>query len=120
MNNETIGEAPRFIGRFYFKLTSNGNLIGEYSNSRTSSCCSEAANRVSEWPSRPDELPGAGFIGKYDTAWREGAGVGKSRLVIEREPNRLGIFKVAWTTCDTFVGEGMLCDDILIGDYRPV
>lgn len=119
MNNETIGEAPRFIGRFYFKLTVNGNLLGEYSNNHKDCIrsCVEAANRTSEWPVG-SEKPGEKFVGEYISTWLEGKKCDKVNLTITRREGSESMFLVRWS--EKFEGQGMLCDDILIGDYRPV
>jgi hypothetical protein len=108
----------RLIGRFYFKKTANGNLIGEYSNRDPASARSyaEAATRIacgSEW------------VGDYTTTWCEAPKneCVSARLEIEAKPDCVGIFSLRWRPTsvpngkEMFVGEAMLCDDMLVGDY---
>lgn len=45
-------------GSFYFKITSTGNLIGEFFNNYMNNSISESANRIN---------PGIGFVGQYIT-----------------------------------------------------
>jgi hypothetical protein len=100
----------KVLGRFYFKKTTAGNLIGEYSNSGMMSVDSEAANVVD---------PGQGFLGTYRSTWLEDSSCKSADLIITQKhaPN---IFTIEWFKNGkvVFWGEGMLVDDILIGDYR--
>lgn len=108
----------RLIGRFYFKKTANGNLIGEYSNRAPASSRSyaEAATRIeggNEW------------VGDYMTTWCEAPKneCVSARLEIEAKPNCIGIFILRWRPASEpngkamFAGEAMLCDDMIVGDY---
>ena len=110
-------------GRFYFKLTSNGNLLGEFSNNLSRSCSAESAERV-ENVEDPAEAPGSRFIGLYRSVWLEDGGEHqRATLTIGLKPNCTGIFSMTWTApgdTNLFEGEAMLCDEILIGNYWSV
>lgn len=101
-------------GRFYFKLTSNGNLIGEFSNSSSKAIQTESARRVS---GNSQE-----YVGTYYACWLENKRQEFGELFIAFKPNtNNSIFSLIWkdkkNTTTIFEGEGMLCDDILIGNY---
>jgi len=108
----------RFIGRFYFKKTANGNLIGEYSNCHplTTRSYAEAATRTSS---------GSDWVGDYTTTWCEAPNnrCVSAKLEIRTKPDCVGIFVLRWNSGSgpngkpLFSGEAMLCDDMLIGDY---
>ena len=111
---------PKFIGRFYFKLTTNDNLLGEWSNSHSSCirCATEAANRAGE-AEEPNDRSVSRFVGDYTSVWCEAPNTCTySNLVIRPKRGCNGIFTVEWTGPAKFIGEAMLCDDILVGDYR--
>lgn len=107
------------IGRFYFRLTDSKNLIGEFSNNTSKRNYTESADRI---------IPNAGdskYIGEYFTTWHEEIGGHDcvlAKLKITRKHD--DIFSLTWIIQDgkntgiSFWGEGMLCDGILIGDYR--
>ena len=104
------------IGRFYFKQTSNGNLIGEFSNHQSDQIFTESADLKS--------AKGNLYIGKYNSTWQEN---GKSPCFANLEilpRNGSGkIFSLTWSENNgtpIFRGEGMLCDSIMIGDYQSV
>lgn len=110
---------PQFTGRFYFKLTSGGNLLGEYSNSLSMHSSTEAADRVAEAPN-PADRQLSRFVADYISVWHESvSSFTHSTLVIRPKSECSGIFTVNWTGPAKFKGEAMLCDDVLIGDYRP-
>ena len=105
----------RLIGRFYFKKTANGNLVGEYSNRHAASVRSyaEAASRISS---------GSDWIGDYVTTWCEAPNneCFSAKLQITARPHCVGIFSLRWDSVSgsrLFSGEAMLCDDMLVGDY---
>jgi hypothetical protein len=129
----------KIIGRFYFKLTDSKNLIGEYSNNTSNKNNTESAVLM---PKKSDEVQKLDecrhpkddkFIGEYFSTWYEEI-EHKSVLAvlkIERKPRAENIFSLKWWSIEddreadkvvvgtpTFWGEGMLCDGILIGDYR--
>ena len=109
-------------GRFYFKLTSNGNLLGEWSNGGEFHSFSESADRTSLFPIDCNQCK---FIGEFNSTWHEGGDKAGSRFAkLEiglKSPNHQNIFRVIWTDTSNpqsmFEGEAMLCDDILIGNY---
>lgn len=101
-------------GRFYFKQMSNGNLIGEFSNSETSRNCTESADIVPE--SRKGD-----YIGNYLSTWQEDGTPCFAELEISEKLEHDKIFTIEWYEKGRkslkFKGEGMLCDTILIGNY---
>lgn len=101
------------IGRFYFKMTKTGNLIGEYSNSGMKEVDTESANSISE---------NHGFIGTYRSTWSEGNKFVSATLHINYKLHtNNSIYSLEWKDTSNNVmhwGEGMLVDDLLIGDYR--
>lgn len=101
------------IGRFYFKMTKNGNLIGEYSNSGMQSVDAELANSMSSHQ---------GFVGDYNSVWEEDNRSYSATLHIKlKDPSNTKIFSLEWINKSgkpVHWGEGMMVDDILIGDYR--
>jgi hypothetical protein len=107
--------SKRLLGRFYFKKTANGNLIGEYSNRHhaTKRSYAESASRLSK---------GAGWVGEYVATWCEPPSRRclSATLEITAKPKCVGIFVLRWNSDQglrLFSGEAMLCDDILVGDY---
>ena len=101
------------IGRFYFKKTSNGNLLGEFSHNLSNQLDTESAVKKSGSINS--------FVGKYTTSWSETNS--KNPVTIDIT-HKLGssnsIYTLIWSEKGKIIfrGEGMLCDDILIGDYR--
>ena len=107
---------PKTIsGRFYFKQTSNGNLIGEFTNYQSDRIFTESADQSASSGNCP-------YLGQYNSTWQEN---GKSCLAdLEISPTNGSneIFSLTWREKGRtiFVGGGMLCDNILIGDYHSV
>lgn len=102
----------RVIGRFYFKMTPTGNLIGEFSNNGMHEIDSECANKQSNEK---------GFIGIYHSVWEDDNGSNLAVLTIDyRAGTNDKIYVLKWkqNNITKFWGEGMLVDDLLIGDYR--
>lgn len=105
-------------GRFYFKLTDAGNLIGEYSNNVAKGIRTESAIRNSFV-----ELKHRDFTGIYTSAWFEPDPTAciAATLSISLKPNCPGQYQLEWTHLEQprkiFLGEAMLCDGILIGNY---
>jgi hypothetical protein len=102
-------------GRFYFKLTDSGNLLGEYSHWAINESRPESALRTSPSAS-------AGFVGSYVTCWyepKDGTAVFAKLTIGNRAP---AIFTVIWEIAGQrkFEGEGMLCGGVLMGDYHDV
>jgi hypothetical protein len=96
-------------GRFYFKRTSNGNLVGEFSNDAGTKTFTESSDLVG-----PDS---GSFVGQYHSTWQENRQSFFAELTIKPDGSLL---KLAWLGATKFEGRGMLCDDILIGDYNSV
>ena len=102
------------IGRFYFKQTSNGNLIGEFSNNLSVKASTESSDLIPINPANPP------FIGFYHSTWQEdGKTASFAVLTISQKTASGGLFRLIWTNNNVviFRGEGMLCDNILTGDY---
>lgn len=100
------------LGRFYFKQTLNGNLLGEFSNTEMNQNRTESADLTTEL--------GEPFIGIYSSTWLE---QNEQYLDLEiqykiNSNNR--IYNLIWSNngATTFLGEGFVVDNILIGDYR--
>jgi|HubBroStandDraft_2_1064218.scaffolds.fasta_scaffold443338_1 hypothetical protein len=117
------------IGRFFFKLTDNKNLIGEFSNNLSKRNCTESADRILE------KGNDGTFVGEYFTTWHDQNENGQNhscfltKLEIKRKHENIFslIFSLKWWRVQKngqpeanpfFWGEGILCDGILIGDYR--
>lgn len=109
-------------GRFYLKISANGNLLGEYSNNFSTACSAEAAEREG----RTGKTRGKRnfqFLGVYRSFWVEEDGPREAKLTISLNPRGEGIFSLYWEAVNhsqDFEGEGMLCDEILIGNYWSV
>lgn len=103
------------IGRFYFKKTHNGNLIGEFSNNINNIISAESAD-ASKVNNSDD------FDGIYNTTWQEDGEAIFTKLTIsyrQKEPQR--IYKLEWKDKSgnlKFIGEGFVFEKNLIGDYR--
>ena len=118
--------AKNLIGRFYFKLTDNKNLIGEFSNCAGKKIYAESADRST------DIAPDDKFVGEYwhtlyDDFDPNELGGSCARLEIKLKSTPRKIYTLNWwlfdekkqkVTGQIFWGEGMLCDGMLIGDYR--
>jgi len=100
------------FGRFYFKKTTNGNLLGEFSNNFSEGVSTESADKIEGSES---------YIGVYNTTWQEKGIIHFAKLYIsqKKETQNL-IFALEWKEKDAliFVGEGMYCDNILVGNYK--
>jgi hypothetical protein len=101
------------LGRFYFKLTESGNLLGEYSNNAMGRISTESADRIPSLATRD-------FIGNYNSTWFE-QGAELLTLSISRKPrtNEM-IFLLIWSDSNNvplFMGEGFICENLLIGNY---
>lgn len=101
------------IGRFYFRQTNNGNLLGEFSNNVMSGNSTESADRI------PGSLE-INFIGNYNSTW---FGHEAQFLHLNISPKRgtnETIFSLIWTDSNgnpNFRGEGFISDNLLIGNY---
>ncbi len=109
-----INLSNNLIGRFYFKRTKNGNLIGEFSNLNSLKNSTESADAI--------EVEDNSFIGEYHSTWQENGKAHDAKLTIEyKENTHNSIYVLKWFAKGQdikFQGEGFLVDDILIGDYR--
>lgn len=101
------------IGRFYFKKTHNGNLIGEFSNNLRSLNFTESADLETTIDSKD-------FIGKYNTTWQEDNEAIFRTLIVSHKANTQNrIYSLEWLDGSTltFIGEGFIVDGILINYY---
>jgi hypothetical protein len=99
------------IGNFYFKRTSSGNLLGEYTNKKNKEIYSESAILKSEKSNT--------FKGKYNTTWLEG-NVGDSHTgILDISEAKGDKYDLTWSYSGAvqFWGQGFVVDDILIGFY---
>jgi len=109
--------AEDLLGRFYFKKTINGNLIGEFSNNfKNCGIYTESATLTKGKNKSYDD----DYTGSYHSTWCEGAESIYADLEIQKREDNHKIFTLKWQSKDglNFKGEGMLCDNILIGDYQ--
>ena len=110
--------AGKTKGRFYLKKTSNGNLIGEYSNYPETGVFTEGCDLITP---TPDANPNAIYLGDYASHWQEGQRPIFANLKIARKPGSTLLFHLKWdggNGAASFEGEAMFCDDILVGDYH--
>lgn len=101
-------------GAFYFRLTPNGNLIGEFINDVLNIPSSESA----DLNGIIGQIP---FVGSYISTWREENNPEISILDISL-PEQTRKYILTWTIGPrvVFRGEGFLVDGLLIGNYWPV
>ena len=120
MANEITTNQKRFLGRFFYKLTENGNLFGEFSNNVVADIVSESADRKDGCE---DKCANCRYHGTYRSTWRHDDKAVFAELKIFKKKGLLGgdkLFSLEWRKDNTtlvFKGEGMLCDGILIGNY---
>ncbi|HTX21145.1 MAG TPA: hypothetical protein VMD27_04665 [Candidatus Aquilonibacter sp.] len=116
------------IGRFYFKLTDSGNLIGEFSNNNCDRNYTESAVPNSSEPddSKPQSPSCCKFVGNYFSTWYETVDHDSVLAELEiKQTGRKNIFSLKWWLIQnkkkeaktSFEGEGMIFDEILIGNY---
>ncbi|UJS26007.1 hypothetical protein [Thiothrix winogradskyi] len=110
-------------GRFYFELTTNYNLIGEYSSNYSQHSEPESASRI-YYEGEDKNNKSYDFIGDYLTIWQEDGSAIIANLKIIEKPNCTNIYSLLWSsTTDQntiyFTGEAMLYRNSIIGDYRP-
>lgn len=109
------------LGRFYFRITSNGNLTGEFSNDRNNAVQTESADRFSDRPS--DFKSPEAFLGEYHSTWIEGPPdfpMHAILVIAQNKPNPQ-IFELVWTGQNRnviFRGQGMIAEGLLIGNYQ--
>ncbi|ELY2018565.1 hypothetical protein SL053_002495 [Flavobacterium psychrophilum] len=101
----------KIIGKFYFILTKNGNLLGEFTNNGMNGNWDiESANKNGN-----DNVD---FVGKFISTWLEDEKSFKAVLEIERIDEI--IYKLNWKNLngtEIFSGNAKLENDILIGNY---
>lgn len=103
------------LGRFYFKITDSGNLVGEFSNNASPANFTESA-------SRNPALSLRNFEGTYNTTWFED-GAEHLSLIISPKDDANGILSLEWRNgniAPVFLGEGFIIDNMLIGNYWDV
>lgn len=107
--------ANNLIGRFYLKRTGNGNLIGEFSNN-------QSRNEIKTESADLIKSADGNYYGEYYSTWQENGESLFANLKISPKEGNNKLFTLNWSRNGepVFVGEGMLCDDILIGDYQDV
>lgn len=100
------------LGRFYFKQSINGNLLGEYSNAEMNRNRTESADIVSVF-SHP-------FIGNYSSTLFEQSAQSLNLEIQFKLNSNNRIYTLTWTNSQAIIfrGEGFLVDNVLIGDYR--
>jgi hypothetical protein len=101
------------IGGFYFRLTENENLLGEYFNDNSTTRSTESAVK------QPNT--GTGYEGVYDSSWVDVEAV-TAILTIGVKRGTNGIFSLEWVVDNNrmFMGEGIIVNGILIGNYIDV
>jgi hypothetical protein len=109
--------ANEIIGRFYFRRTSNGNLIGEFSNNKS------GVGGLPQTSTESCDLRGSDtgdYLGEYYSTWQEQGKPQFADLKISHKNGTTRLFSLEWTRSGKpiFKGEGMLCDNVLIGDYQ--
>lgn len=115
------------LGRFYFKQTQNGNLLGEFSNQTSHENRTESADFLNFSIERENNvrtlfLPNTtpAFLGTYNTTWFEGTAIANHLRIFPKNEDNNFILLLEWTNASTgfvFRGEGFIVDGILIGNY---
>jgi len=108
--------SKKTIGWFYFKLTTNGNLIGEFSNNNdVEKIYTESADSIDE------EKPEISFVGNYISTWQENNIPKFAHLKIDLKHK--GRYSLIWTNKKKkkiFIGYGILANNMIVEDYREV
>lgn len=105
-----------FKGYFYLKQTNNKNLLGEFSNNKMKDLISTESCDYQEINNKKEE---GKFVGKYKSTWQQD---GKS-FIADLEISFLNNsstkkYHLCWEEKSIiYIGEGILCDDTLIGYY---
>lgn len=104
---------PKFLGRFYFTQTRNGNLVGEYANSGMSDVGTESAVLIGLFdPAKP-------FIGDYHTSWLEDVEPHFAMLNISQDASGTA-YILKWKGADgkqIFSGEATVAHFGIFGAY---
>jgi hypothetical protein len=103
-------------GRFYFRKTLDGNLIGEFLNNGPAYTCTESADLIfkkgeKDFEKRQD------FVGEYNTTWYEGKAC-SAKLKITKQKDK-DEYDLEWTDGAKLTGQGRLSENnlLLIGNY---
>lgn len=112
---------PKVIGNFYFKLTTAGNLLGEYSNSDTPRARPECAFRDDNVLQEERQT----FEGTFTSTWYEpdSGSAEVVTLTITPRGGTTGGFDLTWSAKNgrtAYSGEAMLNDGQLVGKYWSV
>jgi hypothetical protein len=110
------------LGRFFFKETDNGNLIGELSNYPGPEISTESADWIKGCD---DKCANCRYHGTYHSTWLDDDGPQYAELKIfkNKKTGANKLFTLEWRDKNgklIYEGEGMLCDGILIGDYHDM
>jgi hypothetical protein len=109
-------------GRFFFKKTDNGNLIGEFSNNLDPRIYSESADLIKGCEEKDKGCVYCRYHGTYSSTWQENGSPFFADLTISKNTRNDKLFSLKWIVKNgskDYTAEGMLCDGILIGDYHP-
>lgn len=108
----------RIIGSFYLKPTDDGNLAGEFTNSRLFTIAKEKATLL--------EKGSAPFIGRYFSVWNGVYGPASGILTVSfiesTVPSNVK-YNLVWADEDgteLFRGEALVAKGMLIGHYVSV
>jgi hypothetical protein len=101
----------KILGQFYFKRSTNGNLLGEFTNNESEKITAESANLIGS---------STNFTGTYKSTWQHEKEACFATLTIEFMNEQKTQYLLKWASNDGFNywGEGFLVDNILIGHYR--
>ena len=99
-------------GSFYLKQTVNGNLLGEFSNNQSIEIYKESAD-IKGSNTSP-------YIGNYDSKWFvDGIEYSAALSIKHKTSANKRLFNLEWVGVNIlFIGEGLLIDDLLIGNYH--
>lgn len=101
----------KIIGKFYFMLTKNGNLLGEFTNNEMDGRWDiESANKKGN-----DNID---FVGKFISVWLEDEKAYKAVLEIEKI-DKIN-YALNWKNIndtEIFFGNAKLENEMLIGNY---
>lgn len=103
------------IGSFYFQLTQNGNLLGEFINHTSPRVATESAMRTENNTNPLDE-----FRGTYNSTWFDGQGRNMVLNIFTKGVGFTNIVRLRWSDANdrtVFVGEGFLANNMLVGVY---
>ncbi len=99
-------------GFFYFRLTHNGNLVGEFFNDADTSIRTESADKIKNIKK---------FDNNYLSTWREGGNSEILNLNISISDNNERIFDLAWFRNNendpVFRGQAMEIEENLFSGY---